>query len=306
MPKATARHPETPISTRPHFAIAALALGASLATGVGAQSSERFTPALNGYDFGTDDARHVELQGRLREISGLAFDARSRLWAHDDERATAYRIDTTDGRIAASFDIGRNGARGDLEGIALAGSRFLLVTSDGKLVESAEGGAGETVEYTTTDMRSTDLCDDIEGLEYDPPANALLLACKTPHGRELRDRIVILRFSLRTRTLDAAPLLAVPVDALAEFGLDDGFSPSGIAIHPLTGTLLVIAGRERAIIEMSRDGRVLAAASLRNRYHAQAEGIAIARDGTLIIADEGGGGDATLTFYPYRQPAAGR
>jgi uncharacterized protein YjiK len=267
---------------------------------------DQSAPALAGYDFRSADVRRIELPGRLDEVSGLALDARGRLWAHDDERATAYRIDTTDGRIAASFDIGRNGVRGDLEGIAIAGSRFFLVTSNGRLIESAEGSDGDTVEFTNLDIGSREGCREIEGLEYDPPANALLLACKFPNGRALRGRIVVLRFSLRTRTLDAEPLFAIPVATLEAFGLDDRFSPSAIAIHPVTGTLLLIAARERAIVEIDRDGRMIAAASLRNRYHTQAEGIAIASDGTLIIADEGAGGSATLTFYAYRPRAGGQ
>jgi uncharacterized protein YjiK len=288
------------------LALAVPMWGASLGLGVAAVASGQSATTLAGYDFRSDDVRHVELPGRLDEISGLALDARGRLWAHDDERATVYRIDPASGDITASFHIGRNGARGDLEGIALAGSRFFLITSNGHLIESAEGRDGETVDFTNVDIGSKDLCDDIEGLEYDPPGNALLLACKSPDGRELRDHIVVLRFSLRTRTLDPEPLLAVTFAALEPFGLDDAFSPSGIAIHPVTGTLLLIAARERAIVEIDRAGRVLAAASLRNRYHEQAEGIAVTSDGTLIIADEGAGGDATLTFYAYRPRAGGQ
>lgn len=280
----------------------AMAMGAAAGARVLGPSAAR---ALDGYDLRTDEARHIELQNRLREISGLAFDARGGLRAHDDERATVFRIDIATGRIDSSFDIGRNAARGDFEGIAVAGSRIFLVTSNGHVIEAPEGADGTTVDFTDVETPSRAVCDEIEGLEYDAPGNALLLACKAPRTRELRDRLVVLRFSLRSRTLDADPFIATPLEALEAFGIDDELSPSGIAVHPLTGTILIIAARERVIVEVDRSGRVLGAAELRGRYHDQAEGIAIAPDGTLIIADEGGSGDATLTFYPYR-PGGGR
>jgi len=260
-------------------------------------------PALDGYDFRNDDVRQHDLPRRLREVSGLALDATGRLFAHQDERAIVYRIDMDDGDVNESFEVGRNGRRGDYEGIAFAGSRIFLVSSRGELLEFAEGADDETVEFTQKALRPGALCVDIEGLEYDPPGNALLIACKQP-ARDLLDRILVLRFSLRSRTLDALPFIDEPLESLSGFDLDPEFSPSGIAIHPVTGTILILAARQRAIIEFDRDGRLLGAAELRGRHHNQPEGIAVMRDGTLLIADEGGSHDATLTQYPW-DPGAG-
>ncbi|HUF70144.1 MAG TPA: SdiA-regulated domain-containing protein [Longimicrobiales bacterium] len=289
--------------------IGALALSAGVAVAANATcalTGDQAPSALAGYDFSADDVRHIELPRPLHEISGLALDATDGLFAHHDERATVFRLDPADGRILSSFNLGRRGRAGDFEGIALAGSRFFLVTSDGRLLESGHGEDGATVEFDEIRIASRRVCAEIEGLEYDAPGNALLLACKFTEGRALRDRLVILRFSLRSRTLDAEPFISLPVESLEPFGLGSTINPSGIAIHPLTGTIIVLAARQRAIVELDRNGSVLGAARLRRRYHAQAEGIAVTRDGTLIIADEGDSGTAKLTYYAYRPVAGGR
>jgi uncharacterized protein YjiK len=289
--------------------IGALAVSAGVAVAANttcAPPGDQASSALAGYDFRADDVRHIELARPLHEISGLALDVTDGLFAHHDERATVFRLDPADGRILSSFNLGSRGRTGDFEGIALAGSRFFLVTSDGRLLESGRGEDGASVEFDEIRIASRRVCAEIEGLEYDAPGNALLLACKFTEGRALRDRLVILRFSLRSRTLDAEPFISLPVESLAPFGLGSAINPSGIAIHPLTGTIIVLAALQRAIVELDRNGRVLGAAQLRGRYHAQAEGIAVTRDGTLIIADEGGSGVARLTYYAYRPVAGGQ
>lgn len=290
--------------------LVALAVSAGVAVAANATCAppgDQASSVLAGYDFRADDVRHIELPRPLHEISGLALDATDDgLFAHHDERATVFRLDPAGGRILSSFNLGSRGRAGDFEGIALAGSRFFLVTSDGRLLESGHGEDGAAVEFDEIRIASRRVCAEIEGLEYDAPGNALLLACKFTEGRALRDRLIILRFSLRSRTLDAEPFISLPVESLRPFGLGSAINPSGIAIHPLTGTIIVLAAGQRAIVELDRNGRVLGAAQLRGRYHTQAEGIAVTRDGTLIIADEGGSGTAKLTYYAYRPLAGGQ
>jgi uncharacterized protein YjiK len=297
-----------PFVTRVSVLVICMALGpaapaTTLQSGKAAPTGQ--TGALSGYDFRADDVRQYELPGRLSEVSGLALDATGRLFGHQDERAIVYRIDVDDGEVVASFDVGRNGRRGDFEGIAFAGSRMFLITSNGELLEFGEGADDETVEFSRQRTRPGRLCVDIEGLEYDAPGNALLIACKQP-AHELLDRLILLRFSLRSREIDDVPFIDEPLTTLSGFGLDPAFSPSGVAIHPLTRTILVLAARQRAVVEFDRDGHLLGAARLRGRHHEQPEGIAIMRDGTLLIADEGGSEDATLTLYPYRPGATPR
>ncbi|MBC7791039.1 MAG: SdiA-regulated domain-containing protein, partial [Anaerolineae bacterium] len=82
----------------------------------------------------------------------------------------------------------------------------------------------------------------------------------------------------------------------------NGLNPSGIEHDPQTGNYLIVAAKQRAIIEITPEGKLVATAKLAKRWHRQSEGIAIMPDRSLVIGDEGtkktGGG--SLTFYASR------
>jgi uncharacterized protein YjiK len=82
--------------------------------------------------------------------------------------------------------------------------------------------------------------------------------------------------------------------------VDDEFEPTSVEVDPVAGNCLVLAGPQKALAEVTPQGRVLSVAALPKRLHEQPEGIALT-DGALVIADEGGGGDARLTLYSRRQ-----
>jgi len=238
-------------------------------------------------------AAHSDLPNRLQEISGLAFSPDGQLFAHDDEVGIVYRIDPATGRPDHGFALGEKPVKGDFEGIAVAGSRFFLVTSRGLLYEFREAAAGETTAYRMTNTRLGDHCE-VEGLAYDSRTESLLLACKTlaPPAHQIR----IYRFPLDPAPSVPAPLV-VPFSALAPFRLGGGIHPSGLEVDPDTGALIVVAARERALVFLDRSGRVLSAVTLSRDHHRQPEGIAVGPHGSLYISDEGAGHHAKLTVY---------
>ena len=252
--------------------------------------------ALGAYDF-AGDAAQVRLPSELREVSGLAMDGEGRLFAHQDERAIIFQIEPATGEIVPSFKLGRNGIRGDFEGVAVAGERMFLVSSDGVLYAFTPPGADGESRYERMRLDTGSRCSEVEGLDYDARFDELLLACKVTRGRALRDRLLVFAFSLRSNSLLDPPRLNVALDVLARDELKAELSASGIAVHPVTGTLFVIAARENLVVELTRSGELLGTAKLRSGTHRQPEGIAFAADGTLYIADEAPSGRATLTVY---------
>ena len=272
-------------------AVAAVVLVGTLAAGALTSPS-----ALAGYAIAKGGDARWELPDVLREISGLATMPDGRLFAHADERALIVELDVRRQRVAKTFAMGRQGVRGDFEGIAVVGDRFWLVTSDGILHESAEGANGADVPFRTYDTGIGSQCE-VEGLAYDPATAALMLACKTPRARALRGTVTVFSWSIQRRALVGRGGLRVRADSLARRAGVSTFSPSGIERDPTTGHWLIIAARERAIVEIAPDGRIVAAAALSRRGHGQAEGIAIAADRTLLIADEGAKRRGTLTTY---------
>ena len=67
-------------------------------------------------------------------------------------------------------------------------------------------------------------------------------------------------------------------------------------------TNFVVAARQRAIAEITPDGQVVSVRQFSAKWHRQVEGITFAADNTLIVADEGAGGNAGITVYPVKKP----
>ena len=255
------------------------------------------------YDLGADAAREISLPPALREISGLATDGAGRLIAHADERGVLHVIDPRLGAIVNTFEIGPRELRGDFEGVAVAGERVFLATSGGSLIETRIPAPGTTAPLVRTVATGLDRICEVEGLAWDPAASALLLPCKTPGAGQPDDRLRVFAVPLATLALDPTPFLDVALDALRAAGLPRAFHPSAIELHPRSGTYFLLAAQEEAIVEIARDGRVLAGRRLDRRALPQPEGIAFGPDLELWIASEGEEG--TLLRYQVGPTQAG-
>lgn len=257
--------------------------------------------SLGDYVLDPENATRVGLPGRLREISGLATTGDHRLLAHNDEVGVVFEIDRRDGSIVKEFELADRGGpvADDFEGIAVAGGRIYLVTSSGRLYESHEGGDGESVLYREHATGVGRDCE-VEGLAYDPGGRELLLMCKEARSEELAGRLAMYPWSIDTKRLSGDPPTVVPVADFARRIASNRYHPSGIERHPVSGNYFVVAARQGAIAEVTPAGEVLAAKRFTAGWHRQIEGIALAADGALIVADEGGSGRAVLTVYPKR------
>jgi uncharacterized protein YjiK len=249
---------------------------------------------IDRYDFERAPALHVRLPDELTEVSGLAFSPDGRLFTHGDERAFVYEIDPDTLEPLSRFHLGRQGVQGDFEGIAIAGSRYFLVSSAGDLFEFPLGEPNQSVDYERLDTGFDDRCE-VEGLAFDSRTNSLLLACKTPRRRDLEDHLVVFGYSLETMSLEEEPRIDIPLSALSLEGGD--LNPSGIEVEPSTGHIVLVASQQRLVMELSREGRLLASHNLLREFHRQSEGVTFRPDGALLIADEGDGEDATISVY---------
>ena len=249
----------------------------------------------------------------LKEVSGLALTADGRLLAHNDERAVVYEVDYVRGIIAKAFSLGQRPALGDFEGIAVAQGRVFLLTSDGRLFESAEGLDGERLPYRVHDTRLGQECE-FEGLAYDPDERALVLACKEMLRGEYEETLALFRWPLPAARTPLGGRERLPTRILLHLasvasrlgGELDELSPSGIERDPRTGHYLLLAARERLLVELTPRGEVVAVRTLPETLQ-QPEGLAIAERGLLFLADEAGQRPATVTVFPFgaaAQPAA--
>ncbi|MEX2109138.1 MAG: hypothetical protein WD802_00845 [Gemmatimonadaceae bacterium] len=240
----------------------------------------------------------------LREISGLAVTAEGNLLAHNDEQARVFVIDPRRGVVTKQFDVGRSGLRGDFEGIAVSGADIYLLNSNGEILRFREGKDGDEVRYTEVDTKLGSECE-FEGIAVDPANGLLLLPCKTVAKKGPRGQLVIYRWDPRKSGSQRASMLTIPSAQVAAGNPWRTLHASDMTIDPATKNYVLIAAQEKAFVEITPGGSVVRAGLLPEPSQ-QAEGVAITRDGVLIVADEGNDRAATLTLYrwPLVRPVA--
>ena len=272
---------------------------------------ERAAPAAGTaqYDLASPPTSQVRLPAELREISGLAVSADGRVFAHGDEDGTVYQLDPHSGRVTKRFALAASGSdpdlgkksrggrlAGDFEDIAIVGDRFFIVSSNGVLLEFAEGADGGTVPYRPYPTGLERVCE-VEGLAHDPSTESLLLLCKTMREKSERQQVTVYAWSLADRTRGDTPRLAVPWSALAPVTGGKGFNGSAVALAPGGRSLLMVAGPQQLFAVVGVDGAPLLGGSIDKGTHPQPESLAFLPDGSLLVASEGGTGEAVLARY---------
>lgn len=234
------------------------------------------------------------LPAELKEISGLAVTANGNLLAHNDEQGRVFVIDPKRGVVTKQFMVGTGDLRGDFEAIAVKGAEIFLLLSNGTIYRFREGSDGQSVKYTTIDTKLGRECE-FEAIAVDR-SGVVLLPCKNVGKKSLRDQLVIYRWDLERGSSQRPTMLTIPHARLIGPNGWDSLHPSDMAIDPVTGNYVMIASLEKALIEVTPGGAVVRAGPLPEPSE-QAEGVAITKDGMLIISDEGNRRPATITLY---------
>jgi len=257
-----------------------------------------------------------ELPKKLVEISGLSLIDKNRLACVQDEKGNIYIYNLQVGDIEKKIDFGDDG---DYEGIEIIGDDAWILKSNGTLYRAKnflKKDEPETKKYNT-DLSGKN---DTEGLGYDPLSKNLLIACKghpftdDKKGKEYK---AIYRFHSESKKLNKHPYLLIVLDSvkshkdyntMAKLGVellatldhskgDVSFQPSGIAIHPISGKMYVLASSGNVLVVFSESGKMLAMVKLISKLYAQPEGICFDKDGTMYISNEGDGGAGTILKF---------
>ncbi|MEO1050306.1 MAG: SdiA-regulated domain-containing protein [Bacteroidota bacterium] len=256
-----------------------------------------------GYDLANPDHRY-SLDDDLEEISGLSYFRPDQLAMIEDESGTLYIYDFDEDEITKEYKFHKDG---DYEGIEMIHRKAYVIKSNGKLYHFKVMKNGKTdTERVETPLN---IKNDVEGLCHDPANHRLLIACKGDgdiKGNDVKGK-AIYALDLDTYTLSKEPVYTISKKQLKAvneasdnpFKIKD-FSPSGLAVHPKTGQLYVIASDGHLLVVLNTDGSVGAIAPLYPKLFRQPEGICFSPDGDLYIASEGRGGKGYILEFKYK------
>ncbi len=234
----------------------------------------------------------------LREISGIALLDDGRIVANNDERARVYLIDPMRGVILKYFNLGKGGIVADFEAIAVSGRDMYLLRSNGDVYQFREGDDRSTVEFTKHATNLGKECE-FESLEIEPGTGAFIMPCKRVDKKSERNQVKIYRWLRQPGGAAAVSSISVPLsDAIGSNGWKE-LSPSDVTIDRRTGNYIIVTGPEKALIEITPAGAVVRSMPVPGSPQ-QPEGVAITRDGVLIIADEGVARPADITMYSWQ------
>ncbi len=285
-------------------------------TAVRSQISTSPHPAFP-YELDEPDAT-FELPDRLKEVSGLSMTADGQhLAAIDDEKGVIFLLDKNTGAIMQEVNFWEDG---DYEGLEIVGNDAFAVKSSGKLflVKNFLSENRETVQLPSCLNKEND----VEGLGFDPLGNRLLVGCK---GKGEVGENGALKRAIYAFSLDKMEMLATPVfmltleniqayldhcqsndhkEKLQEYftpGTPElKFSPSGIAVHPVTGEIYVTSSTGKMLLVLTQEGKIVNFEKLKKTIHTQPEGLCFDADGTLFISNEGKEGVARIYKFRYR------
>ncbi|HZE08400.1 MAG TPA: SdiA-regulated domain-containing protein [Gemmatimonadaceae bacterium] len=233
----------------------------------------------------------------LNEISGLALTARGTVLTHDDNVGRVYEIDPKTGVLLKSFSLLGN-PKGDFEAITIVGSDVYLMTSDAKLFKFKEGPDGTQVPYSIYDTGLGKQCE-FESLAYEADSSRLVMVCKRFLDKEEPHALVIYRLPLPLGDRSKISTVRVPMQEVADTNKWKNFRASDINIDPFTKNYVIIASREKGLIEVTPDGDVVRSEPLPGD-HRQPEGVAITKDSILLVSDEANVKPPAITLYRWR------
>ena len=246
------------------------------------------------YDF--NQYEKCKVSKKLREISALSYH-KSKLYTIDDEDGIIYTIDSE----CELIEKNKFGKDGDYEGIEKVGNTVYILKSNGNIYEYKDGE--ETKKYNTALSSKNNT----EGLGLDTGRENLLIACKGSASlspmNPLKGQKAIYQFDLQKKELNTKPLFTVKDKDLEKFVKKKAgfskfeaavfsarakqFSPSAIAVHPITKDYYILSSRGRLLVVFNQKFKIKEIEFLNGDIFEQPEGIAFNNEGDLFISNEG-------------------
>jgi uncharacterized protein YjiK len=233
----------------------------------------------------------------LEEISGLSYYGPNQLACLNDEHGRMYVFDIKKKEIVHRV---RFAGTGDFEGIEKVGNEIFAIKSNGNLYRFNEDVSGEVLKIETPFKSENN----VEGLGYDPISKNLLIALKDKggiDGEKMKGRSIF-GFHIESKSFSESPLFVIKdQDVERVMGKSKTIKPSGVAVHPISGDIYVVASVGRVLIVFNRDGSPKNLSTLKRSLFPQPEGITFSPNGDLFISNEIEGEGGTILLFKMKQ-----
>lgn len=234
-----------------------------------------------------------ELPTELDEISGITWVSHNKLACVQDEHGVIYIYDLDEKSVAQEIPFASNG---DYEGIASYKDDLYIMQSDGLLYEVKNWNA--TNKVVSAHQTGFEASNNMESLTYSVADETLLTAPKDKDSRD--DFKGIYQIPMATKKADTKnPTYKIDLNApeLKEFQgkkLRKTFSPSEIAVHPLTNDIYVLEGKNPKLMILGANGKLKVVYKLDEINFPQPEGMTFSENGDLYISNEAANGTANI------------
>ena len=234
-----------------------------------------------------------ELPEELEEVSGIAWLKDDKIACIQDEDGIIFIYDLNTKKIVD--EIGFADA-GDYEGIAVKNKNAYVMRSDGKLYEVQN--FMEKDEKTNSYQTPFSGKNNMESLTFDTKNNRLLTS---PKDRDLDDDDFkgIYQISLSDKKIMPEPIYELDMKSsefkdFAKKKAYKTFGPSDMAIHPKTGDIYILDGKNPKLLILDPKGNPKKIHLFDEKDFPQPEGITFSPDGKLYISNEANDGAATI------------
>lgn len=260
-----------------------------------------FSFALKEYKYDLQNPKmRWDLPYILEEISGLSYYNYNQLACVQDEKGILFIYDLDERKIVSQDVFGEDG---DYEGVEMIDGIAYVLKSNGNIYYFKPGNTN--VEKIKTELTSKN---NAEGLAFQKSTSELLVACKGNPGvkkEKLDNSRAIYRINLKEKSFDAKKRYLIKnksfKEMLAKNDLNEKmhmpFRPSGIAVHPKTGHIFVIATVGKLLVILDAEGEIMDMIPLDPGIFLQPEGITFSPDGDLYISSEGRGGKGYILQF---------
>jgi uncharacterized protein YjiK len=226
------------------------------------------------------------LSKNLKEISGISYYTENKVICVNDEQGRLFVYDYAKEEIVDTIDFDSNG---DYEAVEYLNNTAYVLQSNGQIL-AIDLGNNTT---KTLDCRQDEV-EEYEGLGYEPKTNSLLLAAK-----EMKGDKTIYQFDLKEEKLSTKfKISKSDISGKGKHGKE--FKPSGIAVHPVSADIYVLASAGKKLMVFDDNGKIQHQYNLDEDQFPQPEGICFTPAGDLIIASEGKNGQASISYFRFK------